>query len=663
MAIQILSPQLANQIAAGEVVERPASVVKELVENSLDAGANRIQIDIEQGGARLIRIRDNGFGIPKNELALALTRHATSKISCLDDLEAILSLGFRGEALASISSVSRLTLTSKTAEQAQAWEVYAQGRDMEVTFNPTSHPVGTTVEVANLFFNTPARRKFLRADKTEFGHIDEVIRRIALAKPNITFQLSHNGKILRQYKAANNESQQLKRLASICGEDFVKHALHLDWKYGDEHHGNLHLSGWVGLPSVARSQNDLNYSYINGRMVRDKVITHAIRQAYADILPANTFPAFVLFLDLDPTEVDVNVHPTKHEVRFQQSRLIHDFIYQGISDALAHQELDWQAPPQPELTTSSVDKMPIPKKAFNQHQAPYKVQENLDNWQAPVNHVNRQAAGENIFSHQIPASYHSQPSQYHKEAAPSKIQQQAYAELLKVDPIENVKDEIFSSTTTTISTDLANHKNTTQKHKTPEDIVAPKETITFKPVTTTATTHNSAVLQILALIEDKALLLQKNKQCFLLSLDKLQQLALSLTLQKKNNEQQNLLIPVMFHLNEEQVQQWQKQKMYFAQIGMEFNENLTRKRITLNKVPLCLRQQNAQQLVLNLLAQDFLDFNTFLQALCLLLTTAKVHHFSEAVNLLTKVENLMTDNTILQSLLLPINWQPYLDNL
>ena len=608
MAIQILSPQLANQIAAGEVVERPASVVKELVENSLDAGANRIQIDIEQGGARLIRIRDNGIGIAKDELALALTRHATSKISCLDDLEAILSLGFRGEALASISSVSRLTLTSRTENQQQAWQVYAQGRDMEVTFNPASHPVGTTVEVANLFFNTPARRKFLRADKTEFGHIDEVIRRIALAKPNITFQLSHNGKILRQYKAANNENLQLKRLASICGEDFVKHALHLDWQYGDEQHGNLHLSGWIGLPTTARSQNDLNYSYINGRMVRDKVITHAIRQAYADFLPANTFPAYVLFLDLDPAEVDVNVHPTKHEVRFQQSRLIHDFIYQGISDALSNKELNFQLDHQTSFSeNNSFSSQPIITEDKNN--TTLKIQEDQTPWQPASSTINRQAAGENIFSsNSHKANYENTGYQYHKAPAPSKMEQKAYAELLTV---ENEPQQITPTISTSVVSEITSKDkiepteqcSSLKPQQVIETEVKPKEDkLTFTTSETILSqANNKDILQILALIEEKALLLKQNQQCFLLSLEKLQHLSLSLTLQKKDKEQQNLLIPVMFHLTPEQVQQWQKQKDYFTQIGMEFGENLSRKRITLNKVPLYLRQQNTQQLVLTLL--------------------------------------------------------------
>lgn len=244
MPIQVLPPQLANQIAAGEVVERPASVVKELVENSLDAGATRIDIDIERGGAKLIRIRDNGCGIKKDELALALARHATSKIASLDDLEAIISLGFRGEALASISSVSRLTLTSRTAEQQEAWQAYAEGRDMNVTVKPAAHPVGTTLEVLDLFYNTPARRKFLRTEKTEFNHIDEIIRRIALARFDVTINLSHNGKIVRQYRAVPEGGQKERRLGAICGTAFLEQALAIEWQHGD-----LTLRGWVADPN------------------------------------------------------------------------------------------------------------------------------------------------------------------------------------------------------------------------------------------------------------------------------------------------------------------------------------------------------------------------------------------------------------------------------
>ena len=329
MTIEILPARLANQIAAGEVVERPASVIKELVENSLDAQATAINIEVDKGGVKRIRISDNGIGIAKDELTLALSRHATSKIKNLNDLEAINSLGFRGEALASISSVARLTLTSKPKDQQTAWQANAEGRDMAVTVTPAAHPDGTTIEVLDLFFNTPARRKFLRTEKTEFNHIDEVIRRIALARFDVTFTLTHNGKMIRQYRAATNMVQNTKRVAKVCGQNFIDHAMEIDCQ-----HDNMRLIGWLAKPSFTRNQNDLSYSYVNGRMMRDKLINHAIRQAYADLLPPDTYPAFVLFLELDYREVDVNVHPAKHEVRFHQSRYVHDFIYSICHKAL-----------------------------------------------------------------------------------------------------------------------------------------------------------------------------------------------------------------------------------------------------------------------------------------------------------------------------------------
>jgi DNA mismatch repair protein MutL len=329
MAIHILPPQLANQIAAGEVVERPASVVKELVENSLDAGASKIEIDISQGGMKRILIRDNGCGIPQADLALALARHATSKILTLDDLEAIISLGFRGEALASISSVSRLILTSCTADQQEGWQAYAEGRDMQVTVKPAAHPCGTTIEALDLFYNTPARRKFLRTEKTEFAHIDEVIRRIALVRFDVDFILTHNGKKIRQYRAAHQDLQREQRLAAICGRSFLSSALKLEWQ-----HEELSLTGWVAAPQIESEGLNLQYCYVNGRMMKDKLINHAIRQAYQEQGAADYLPAYVLYLTIDPRQIDVNVHPAKHEVRFHQSRLVHDFIYQAVRQVL-----------------------------------------------------------------------------------------------------------------------------------------------------------------------------------------------------------------------------------------------------------------------------------------------------------------------------------------
>ncbi|MGR5299091.1 DNA mismatch repair endonuclease MutL [Vibrio mediterranei] len=350
MTIKILPARLANQIAAGEVVERPASVVKELVENSLDSGATRIDIDIEKGGAKLIRVRDNGKGIAKDELQLALSRHATSKIHTLDDLEAIMSLGFRGEALASISSVARLTLTSRPATQEQAWSAYAEGRDMTVKLKPAAHPIGTTLEVLDLFFNTPARRKFLRTEKTEFTHIDELLKRIALSRFDVSINLKHNGKLVRQYRAAKTDAQTEKRIAAVCGAPFVRTMLKIELQHND-----LKLHGWITTPEGARAQSDLQYCYVNGRMMKDKLINHAIRQSYENSLAPEQFAAYILFIDIDPHQVDVNVHPAKHEVRFHQARLVHDFIYQALSDALIQAKSIDAQPASPAAFSSSAN--------------------------------------------------------------------------------------------------------------------------------------------------------------------------------------------------------------------------------------------------------------------------------------------------------------------
>ncbi len=328
MPIKLLPPQLANQIAAGEVVERPASVVKELVENSIDAGSSHIEIDIEKGGHKRIKIRDDGKGIVHDELELALSRHATSKIQTLDDLEQILSLGFRGEALASISSVSRLTLTSKPAQQEQAWQAHCQGREMAVKLNPVAHPNGTTIDVADLFYNTPARRKFMRTEKTEFQHIDDIIRRIALSHYEIGFTLRHNGKTVRRF-VARREEDRSKRIADVVGQKFVSNSIYLTTDYDD-----IRIEAWLGSLNEVRSSNDCQFSFVNGRGMRDKLILHALRQAYEMTWGIAEQPAFVVFLTLPARDVDVNVHPAKHEVRFQQARLIHDFIVQAVSQAL-----------------------------------------------------------------------------------------------------------------------------------------------------------------------------------------------------------------------------------------------------------------------------------------------------------------------------------------
>ena len=327
--IKILSPQLANQIAAGEVVERPASVLKELVENSLDAGATRIDIDVEQGGVKLIKIRDDGHGIPEHQLALALSRHATSKIDNLEDLEAVATLGFRGEALASIASVSRLTLTSNSGDSS-GWKAVSEGRDMAVELQPAAHPQGTSVEVRDLFFNTPARRKFLRTEATEYNRIDDSIKKLALSRMEVSFSLRHNQRAQLNLRPAISQAEQEKRVADICGPAFMKEAL-----YVDNDRTGIRLWGWMGLPTFSRSQTDLQHFFVNGRAIRDKVVSHAVRQAYQDVLYHGRHPAFVLFLEIEPADVDVNVHPTKHEVRFRDSRSIHGFVYSTLNRALS----------------------------------------------------------------------------------------------------------------------------------------------------------------------------------------------------------------------------------------------------------------------------------------------------------------------------------------
>src|SRR6202035_652112 len=329
LPIQLLSDSLISQIAAGEVIERPASVVKELVENALDAGAKRIEVELERGGCGSIRVRDDGSGIDAAEISLALARHATSKIASLGDLEHVSTLGFRGEALPSIASVSRLSLISRSADGAHAWGIDA--RDGEVSAPaPASHSQGTTVEVRDLFFNVPARRKFLRTENTEYQHIVRMLERLALSRFDVAFALIHNGRNVWSLGAAQSNAQRLERVARICGEEFAAHVIEL--RHETE---SLRLEGWLALPTFSRSQADLQFAYVNGRFVRDKLIVGAARLAYRDVLFHGRFCAYVMYLQLDPSQVDVNAHPQKLEVRFRDSRRVHDFVFRTLEKVLA----------------------------------------------------------------------------------------------------------------------------------------------------------------------------------------------------------------------------------------------------------------------------------------------------------------------------------------
>jgi DNA mismatch repair protein MutL len=324
--IHTLPSHLINQIAAGEVVERPASVVKELVENSLDAGAGAVTIEVDAGGTRLIRVNDDGCGIDRDQLVSALSRHATSKINSLADLENIASLGFRGEALPSIASVSRLTLISRSQQADRAWKLQAREHADPV---PDALPQGTQVEVLELFYNVPARKKFLRTEQTEYKHIETLFKNMALSHPAVAFKLIHNQKVVYQLASVQNSADQRRRLAALCGKSFSESLVEID--ISSDH---LRLQGWVALPTFNRSQADMQYFFVNQRMVRDKLINHAVRQAYQDVLFHGRHPAYVLSLTMDARELDVNVHPQKHEVRFRNSRMVHDFLFRSLHQAL-----------------------------------------------------------------------------------------------------------------------------------------------------------------------------------------------------------------------------------------------------------------------------------------------------------------------------------------
>ncbi len=343
MRIHLLPSQLSNQIAAGEVVERPASVIKELLENSLDAGATSIAVEVMQGGASLIRVRDNGHGIHREDLAMALSRHATSKITSAEDLDRIATLGFRGEALPSIASVSKLMITSRQSEAEAAWSIRGNGTDegsesitpgevsaREGALVPAAHQAGTTVEVRDLFFNIPARRKFLRTEKTEFSHIETVFRRIALSRFEVAFTLTHNQRQIYQLKPVTDRAQQITRVADICGQAFASNLIEIECETT-----GLRLWGWIGLPTFSRSQTDLQFFFVNGRVIRDRLVGYAVRQAYQDVLFHGRHPVYALYLEMSAEQVDVNVHPTKHEVRFRESRAVRDFLFSAINQSLA----------------------------------------------------------------------------------------------------------------------------------------------------------------------------------------------------------------------------------------------------------------------------------------------------------------------------------------
>ncbi|MDB1122341.1 DNA mismatch repair endonuclease MutL [Vibrio algarum] len=633
MTIKILPARLANQIAAGEVVERPASVVKELVENSLDSGATRIDIDIEKGGSKLIRVRDNGKGIVKDELALALSRHATSKIHTLDDLEAIMSLGFRGEALASISAVSRLTLTSRTATQEQAWSAYSEGRDMQVKLQPTAHPIGSTVEVLDLFFNTPARRKFLRTDKTEFTHIDELLKRIALSRFDVTINLKHNGKSVRQYRAAKNAIQTEKRISAVCGAAFVRHMLNIELE-----HNGLRLHGWITSPEGARQQSDLQYCYVNGRMMRDKLINHAIRQSYSSSLRPEQFACYVLFIEIDPHQVDVNVHPAKHEVRFHQGRLVHDFIYQALSDSLA-QSLYVDEPKASESAYHTELVEPVKNQIME-------AVESIPSYPGRQDYKNKFASEAVepkctkipdeqpnkswIESLKAESNRAKRPRSENKkqEARPTNQEVQAYKELLATPDVVPVKSSLIE----------------------PEIKVSSNK----KPI--------SSIGKAFSIVEQQYLLTQSDVGEVLISLVKAEWYRIYGQLQTSKHQltAQPLLVPLSIKITKQDMETCRKYQDLFALLALQLKEK-NNANIMVMGVPQPLRQQNLQQVVPNLLSylaqnDGVLSASDIANWLADEITQVKSSYtLSEGIQLLSELEQLWEgklpfhDSTFVQS--------------
>lgn len=370
MPIKQLPSHLINQIAAGEVVERPSSVLKELAENALDADAKNIVIDIENGGIKRIRIRDNGSGIAHGDLHLALSRHATSKITSLDDLENIRSLGFRGEALPSIASVSRLTIDSRSKDADQAWQLDAGNQSQGSDPTPSAHPTGTTIDVRDLFYNVPARRKFLKTERTEYKHLEDIVKKIALSRFDVAIELRHNQRTTLSLRPALSREESDKRVAQICGPAFIEQSLYVDYEAA-----GLKLWGWIALPTFSRSQADLQYFYVNGRVIKDRIVTHAVRQSYSDVLFHGRHPAYVLFLELPPEKVDVNAHPTKQEVRFRDSRLVHDFLYRTIHQALANVRPDADQPEALTINPTTESLPDLPTRESLSGNMPYQPQQ------------------------------------------------------------------------------------------------------------------------------------------------------------------------------------------------------------------------------------------------------------------------------------------------
>ncbi|RBP49337.1 DNA mismatch repair endonuclease MutL [Arenicella xantha] len=557
--IQALDPRLINQIAAGEIIERPASMLKELVENALDAGATSIDIEVDNAGVKRLKITDNGHGILRQDLAMALSRHATSKIHDLDDLEQIATLGFRGEALPSIASVTRMSIQSREQDADQAWLVSSDGNNITTDPQPIAHPVGTTIETRDLFYNTPARRKFLRTDTTEFKHLDQVVRRMALSRFDVAFKLSHNGRVVMHLPAVPADDP--RRLKMVCGDNVPENSV-----YFDEQREDMRLSGWAGLPSFSRSQADMQYFFLNGRLIRDKTVVHAIRLGYQDVLFHGRHPVYVLYLEMDPARVDVNVHPTKHEVRFRESGQVHSFVFRTLQAVMSRSAGEVGS-----LQVDAETGAAAPKPLSANELAPQITQQNplryRESEPLTPQQVRDQITGYQTISQGV---FRASPSQGMVEPA----------------VISSTLNAItLNATTLNATTSVAEHASDAESEIPPLGYA-------------------------LAQLKGVYILAENTQGLILVDMhaahERITYERLKSAVEAAAVRQQPLLVPVTIQVSDSEIQAWQEQRELFDQLGLEV-EQLDTKVLVIRSVPDILVNADVSQLVRDVLSDLVAD--------------------------------------------------------
>lgn len=568
--VKELSTQLANQIAAGEVVERPASVVKELVENSIDAGATQINIDIEKGGLLQIRIRDNGCGIHQEDLGLALAPHATSKIAEFEDLGAIVSLGFRGEALASISAVSRFSMTSCTEHHGDAWQIQCEGKEAFPTKMPTAHPKGTSIEVRDLFFNVPARRKFLKKEKSEFQHIEQVVTRLALSHFEVGFHLKHNNKTIYNLRPCQQQTDEQRRVQLVMGDDFNQAA----WFFENTRDG-MTVQGWVAQPSFSRSQGDMQYFYVNSRLIKDKYVSHAVKIAYQDVMYAGRFPAFILYLTIDPALVDVNVHPSKSEVRFQESRKVHDFIRHSVQEAIRgirpEQHLDASLTPNTPTVTPPSPPPTAQEPSFETAAAPL---------QAPVENTATQQFSKQILGNHLEIQENREWQHYTSKPNTTTSM-----------PLPALETEKKNQTQT-----LASTSNPTSEPALP-----------IKRVIETPASHqlDQTLGQALAQLKGIYILAENSTGLILVDMHAAHERIIYEHFKDRQNQQaipvQQLLLPVQIKLSLDEMAAWEDCQTLLEEHGFEIDP-LSEREIVIRALPAILGKENLEKFIHDILA-------------------------------------------------------------